>query len=408
MSSHRKSARFLFMCCANVKKKNKTLHLFLLSFSWSMHFLWINQMQFQSGLCLEQSKWSYNAGVVPETIAVHSKRSAILRAPPFLSVVINSPLIDTNNVIPYDLVMEHAIRQKFQHFLQFPKINEALAFREALKNNYIFSLKLIPKNAIENGFDARIIPSLRVSSCFVATDLIRWYLISFFQTWKQLLSTRNDANHGKCTKWYSIHSKNVFLLYLFGVHISLSLFPRYWLQRNWVCVRWWTAFENKRKFTAMASLANTSSPCRFLCVWTFLYQCAHDFLRADYFTKLQIRFTAYSASLVIWFYVCSISFVFFNLLFMLWARKSLLYVGLTIKVFCQYLGWGCDEKKNVKRCINNKWNRVYKRQRFEQRQKCSQVHDLLSHFTFENFEQMNTIDEHEHVPMLTLEWWWWT
>lgn len=96
--------------------------------------------------------------------------------------MINSPLIDKNNVIPYDLVMEHAIRQKFQHFLQFPKINEALAFREALKNNYIFSLKLIPKNAIENGFDARIIPSLRVSSCFVATDLIRWYLISFFQT----------------------------------------------------------------------------------------------------------------------------------------------------------------------------------------------------------------------------------
>lgn len=65
-------------------------------------------------------------------------------------------------------------------------------------------------------------------------------------------------------------------------------------------------------------------------------------------------------------------------------------------------------QKNVIRCINKKWNRVYKRQRFEQRQKCSQVHDLLSHFTFENFEQMNTIDEHEHVPMLTLKWWWWT
>lgn len=46
---------------------NKTLDLYL---SLSMHFRRINQMQFQSGLCFKQSKWSYNAGVVPETIAL--------------------------------------------------------------------------------------------------------------------------------------------------------------------------------------------------------------------------------------------------------------------------------------------------------------------------------------------------
>lgn len=43
-------------------------------------------MQFQSGLCFKQSKWSYNASVVPETIAAYSQNGANLRAPLFFSL----------------------------------------------------------------------------------------------------------------------------------------------------------------------------------------------------------------------------------------------------------------------------------------------------------------------------------
>lgn len=140
-------------------------------------------------------------------------------------------------------------------------------------------------------------------------------------------TVQNDANHAKCLKWNSIRAT------FECVHFVRShVYPRYWLQRDCLCVD--KVQRKQRKMAAMALLPNTSSACVF---FRNSFDIVHNkwcfFSRASYSAKLKIVFTV--SNVVAWwddfFYVAFSIFSFF-FSFIQMSANTLPHVGFTIKL----------------------------------------------------------------------------